>query len=133
MATLTVRLRISSPGCAGRDKFFHTMTSPHNNLVIHQFTQPATVFATAPQFTDPQALDALLQVTGASADDTSLDVACGAGVVACHFAARVSRAVGIDITPAMLDKARQRQARRWQTSACPTTRWTRKPSIASNA
>ncbi len=86
------------------------MPNHHNAQVIAQFTQLATVFATAPQFTDPQALDALLQITGASADDTALDVACGAGVVACHFAARVARAVGIDITPAMLDKARLRQA-----------------------
>lgn len=46
----------------------------------------------------------------AGPDDQSLDVACGAGIVACHFAAVVEHATGIDITPAMLVKAKERQA-----------------------
>ena len=35
-----------------------------------------------------------------------LDVACGGGLVVCAFAQVVRRAEGIDITPAMLDRAR---------------------------
>jgi SAM-dependent methyltransferase len=40
-------------------------------------------------------------------DDTVLDVACGGGIVVCAFAPHVRHATGIDMTPAMLDRARQ--------------------------
>ncbi len=40
-------------------------------------------------------------------DDTVLDVACGGGIVVCAFAPKVRHATGIDMTPAMLDRARQ--------------------------
>lgn len=89
----------------------------HNARVVSQFTHLASAFAEAPQFTDTQALDHLLLVTEASDSDMSLDVACGAGVVACHFAARVQRATGIDITPAMIEKAKERQERLGLTNA----------------
>jgi ubiquinone/menaquinone biosynthesis C-methylase UbiE len=70
----------------------------------------AEAFATAPHILDREALDLLLRSTGACRTDNSLDVACGAGIVACHFAGTVKHATGIDITPAMLDKAKSRQA-----------------------
>lgn len=72
----------------------------------------ADAFATAPHILDRDALDLLLRQTGARPADCSLDVACGAGIVACHFAQVVQHATGIDITPAMLDKARALQASR---------------------
>lgn len=86
------------------------MPASHNETIIAQFSRMADVFSSAPQFTDRESLDVLLRATQASAADTSLDVACGAGVVAAHFAGVVQHATGIDITPAMLHKARERQA-----------------------
>lgn len=86
------------------------MPSEHQSRVIDQFTKLAGAFASAPQFTDTEALDLLLSVTNASATDSTLDVACGAGVVATHFATKVRHATGIDLTPAMLVKARELQA-----------------------
>jgi SAM-dependent methyltransferase len=44
-----------------------------------------------------------------TSDDESLDIACGPGLLVCAFATRVRHATGIDLTPAMLDKARQLQ------------------------
>jgi SAM-dependent methyltransferase len=82
----------------------------HTDTVVDQFTRQASAFAAAPQIQDAEALDLLLKATGAGASDTSLDVACGPGIVACHFASVVRRATGIDITASMLDKARERQA-----------------------
>jgi ubiquinone/menaquinone biosynthesis C-methylase UbiE len=38
--------------------------------------------------------------------DTVLDVACGGGIVVCAFAPHVRQATGIDVTPAMLERAR---------------------------
>ena len=95
------------------------MSASHQDRVVDQFTKLAGAFATAAQFTDVQALDLLLEKTHASAKDTSLDVACGAGVVACHFARVVALARGIDVTPAMLAKARERQAQ----AGLPNIEW----------
>lgn len=82
----------------------------HAEHIVSQFTRTADAFATAPHILDEHALDLMLQSARAGAGDTSLDVACGAGIVACHFARVVQHATGIDLTPAMIDKARLRQA-----------------------
>lgn len=85
------------------------MTSEHRSKVRLQFTKVAEAFASAPQFTDVEALELLISATHPTLQDESLDVACGAGVVATHFAGKVRHATGIDLTPAMLGKARERQ------------------------
>lgn len=82
----------------------------HTERIVSQFTKMADAFATAPHILDEAALKLMLRSTHAGADDNALDVACGAGVVACHFARVVRHATGIDITPAMVEKARSRQA-----------------------
>jgi SAM-dependent methyltransferase len=48
----------------------------------------------------------LVMVSGAGAADTVLDVACGPGLVVAAFAQTCRHASGIDLTPAMIDKAR---------------------------
>ena len=60
----------------------------HDARIVAQFTKMAEAFASSPPIVDREALDVLLEETGASGSDDSLDVACGAGVVACHFAER---------------------------------------------
>ena len=44
--------------------------------------------------------------------DTVLDVACGPGIVACELAKFVSHITGIDITPSMIEQAKQMQKER---------------------
>jgi len=83
----------------------------HDARIVAQFTKMAEAFSSSPPIVDREALDLLLEETGASGSDLSLDVACGAGVVACHFASVVRGATGIDITPAMIEKARALQAK----------------------
>jgi ubiquinone/menaquinone biosynthesis C-methylase UbiE len=78
----------------------------HNETIVDQFTRQAVPFSNAPAMRDRQALHLLIEATGAGADDIALDVACGPGIVACAFAAEVARVVGIDLTPAMIDRAR---------------------------
>jgi ubiquinone/menaquinone biosynthesis C-methylase UbiE len=87
------------------------MSTAHTQTVVEHFTKLADAFGAAEQLTDSKSLDLLLHAANASESDSSLDVACGAGVVACHFARSVRAAEGIDITPAMLTKARERQRR----------------------
>jgi SAM-dependent methyltransferase len=79
----------------------------HNERIVDQFTRQAVPFSTAPPIRDAQALELLVAAAGAGPDDTVLDVACGPGLVACAFARVARHVTGIDITPAMLDRARQ--------------------------
>jgi SAM-dependent methyltransferase len=81
------------------------MTS-HHDLIREQFTRQAVPFSEAPGIRDETALDLLVNATGARADDTALDVACGPGLVVCALARVVRHATGIDLTPAMLERAR---------------------------
>ena len=79
----------------------------HNEIIVDQFTRQANAFAAAPAIQNPQALALLLSACNPTAADASLDVACGPGIVVCAFAERVRSAAGIDLTPAMLAKARE--------------------------
>jgi ubiquinone/menaquinone biosynthesis C-methylase UbiE len=78
----------------------------HQDLILDQFTRQATVFSTAPAITDERALQMIVEAARAGTDDTVLDVACGGGIVVCAFAPHVRHATGIDVTPAMLARAR---------------------------
>ena len=78
----------------------------HRDLVVEQFTKQAIPFSTAPGIQDRDALALLVAATRAGADDAVLDVACGPGLVVCAFAAVVRHATGIDLTPAMIERAR---------------------------
>jgi SAM-dependent methyltransferase len=87
-------------------------TSKHSDLILDQFTRQAVPFATAPSIKDEAALKLIVDWSGAGPADTVLDVACGPGLVVCAFANVARHATGIDITPAMLDRARMYAAKR---------------------
>lgn len=78
----------------------------HKELIVDQFSKQAIAFSTAKTIADEKALQLLIDSVGAGPDDTVLDVACGGGNVVCAFARVVRHATGIDMTPAMLDRAR---------------------------
>src|SRR2546428_522326 len=78
----------------------------HRALIVEQFTKQAVPFSTAPGVRDEEALRVLVEFTGAGPEDTVLDVACGPGLVVCALAAVVRHATGIDVTPAMVERAR---------------------------
>ncbi len=78
----------------------------HRDLIVEQFTKQAVPFSTAPGVRDEEALRLLVDFTGAGLDDTVLDVACGPGLVVCALAGVVRHATGIDVTPAMIERAR---------------------------
>src|SRR5215468_7090256 len=81
--------------------------SEHHDAILDQFTRQATPFATAPGIRDETALRLIVEASGAGPDDTVLDVACGPGLVVAAFARVVRHATGIDVTPAMLTRARE--------------------------
>ena len=78
----------------------------HSRLIRDQFTRQATPFSTASPITDAGALQMIVDAAEPGPADTVLDVACGGGIVVCAFAPQVKHATGIDMTPAMLDRAR---------------------------
>lgn len=79
----------------------------HRATIVDQFTRQAVPFSTAPGIKDEEALALIVRESGAGPDDTVLDVACGPGLVVTAFARVVRHATGIDITPAMLERARE--------------------------
>jgi SAM-dependent methyltransferase len=79
----------------------------HSALIRDQFTRQAVPFSTAAPIADAGALAMLVAAAAAGPDDTVLDVACGGGIVVCAFAPHVRHATGIDMTPAMLERARR--------------------------
>ena len=80
----------------------------HNKQVVDQFSKQAVYFAKLPGHEEAtQLLIQLAEVTGA---DEVLDVACGAGAVACAAARVAGHVVGIDLTPAMIERAASLQA-----------------------
>ena len=94
----------------------HATGVDNKDLILDQFTRQAVPFSTAPGITDDEALRRLVEATSAGPDDTVLDVACGPGLVVCAFARVVRHATGIDLTPAMLDRARALAAKQGVTN-----------------
>src|SRR5262249_11462460 len=89
-----------------------TPMASHRDLILDQFTRQAVPFSTAPGIRDEEALARLDSASGATAHDTVLDVACGPGLVVCAFARVARRVTGIDLTPAMIARARALAAER---------------------
>jgi ubiquinone/menaquinone biosynthesis C-methylase UbiE len=86
--------------------------STHQNLILDQFTRQATPFSTAAPIASEAALRLLVEAAAPRPDDVLLDVACGGGIVVCAFAPHLRHATGIDMTPAMLERARALAAER---------------------
>ena len=82
----------------------------HRDAILDQFTRQAVPFATAPSIRDEAALRTVVEFSGCDPNDTVLDVACGPGILACAFAKVARHVTGIDLTPAMLERARALQA-----------------------
>ena len=82
----------------------------HERTTVDQFTSQAAGFSTAAAMNDAQAMRMLLDAANLSSDDTVLDVACGPGIVAAAFAPAAASVLGIDLTPEMLELARERCA-----------------------
>lgn len=78
-------------------------------IVVDQFTQQAAAFREFAELPG-QPRDVVLAAAGIDAEETVLDVACGPGVATCDLALTARHATGIDVTPAMIEQAKQLQA-----------------------
>jgi ubiquinone/menaquinone biosynthesis C-methylase UbiE len=82
----------------------------HNQRIVDQFTRWAKPFAELPIHADADAMSRTLEACALTPDTDVLDVACGPGILACAQAHHARTVTGIDITPAMIGQARERQA-----------------------
>ncbi|HEU0177828.1 MAG TPA: methyltransferase domain-containing protein [Blastocatellia bacterium] len=82
----------------------------HNQSIVDQFTKQAIPFSQKPQLSSEEILDLMVGACGVTPQDVVLDVACGPGLTACALAKAAARVTGIDITPAMIERAKARQA-----------------------
>jgi SAM-dependent methyltransferase len=84
--------------------------SSHQARIIEQFTQQAVPFSLAPGIKNEESLELLVTSSGVGGEDLVLDVACGPGLVVGAFARVARQATGIDVTPAMIARARELNA-----------------------
>lgn len=84
-----------------------------NQVILNEFTNQAALPENRiPALTNLSAIELLIETSGVTDEESVLDVACGAGYVACAFGTRARQVAGIDITPAMIERARQLQTAR---------------------
>jgi SAM-dependent methyltransferase len=81
--------------------------SDHRARILDQFSRQAIPFSNAPSIRDAGALEQLVRACDTTRDDNVLDVACGPGLVVRAFAEVARHVTGIDLTPAMIDRARE--------------------------
>jgi len=87
----------------------------HQDKILKRFTATADVFAESVRTMLVEESDRLVELATAGlfldSDSLAIDAACGPGTFTRPFASRVRRAVGVDLTPAMIEKARAEAAR----------------------
>ena len=72
---------------------------------VTQFTAQVERFVTSPHVNEPRPVRRFLAAVAPRGDERALDVACGPGLLAKAFAPHVREFVGVDLTPAMVEKA----------------------------
>jgi ubiquinone/menaquinone biosynthesis C-methylase UbiE len=92
-----------------------TSESSHQEKILERFTETADAFARTVRRTRAEEAEELAErVTAGLANSRNLlaiDLACGPGTYTRPLASRVRHAIGADLTPAMVDKARAEAAR----------------------
>jgi ubiquinone/menaquinone biosynthesis C-methylase UbiE len=76
------------------------------------FTQSADSYVQHKGDADRASHEAMLRLSRVQPSDRVLDIGCGPGFVTLLFAERAQEVIGLDLTPALLERARQRQEKR---------------------
>jgi ubiquinone/menaquinone biosynthesis C-methylase UbiE len=83
-----------------------TQPSQHNEQVIDQFTRQAQGYTQLITSLRARGRHEALTPIGAHANDVALDVACGSGGLTIPMAGIVKHITGVDVTPAMIERAK---------------------------
>ncbi|MGC1870063.1 MAG: methyltransferase domain-containing protein [Acidobacteriaceae bacterium] len=84
----------------------------HDAEILDQFTRQAEPFLRRHENSHEDLLQLMVDCADVRREDSVLDIACGPGIVSCFFARHASHVTGLDIVPAMLERARQLQIER---------------------
>jgi ubiquinone/menaquinone biosynthesis C-methylase UbiE len=82
----------------------------HLQRTRYEFTQQAAGFSASAATTDQTQVARLVDALGDAAGGRVLDVACGPGIVTSQLAAVAREVVAFDLTPEMLERAKERCA-----------------------
>ena len=82
----------------------------HQHRIRDEFARQADTMAAAAVFTDQEILDRIRQAAALTSQSRVLDLACGPGIVAEALARDAGGVVALDLTPAMVSRARSRCA-----------------------
>lgn len=77
----------------------------HNKEIIKQFSKQAAPFESKMR-KEVDSVKIVEKMSGLRASDRVLDVACGPGVLSCEIARHAGHVIGIDITFAMIERAK---------------------------
>ncbi len=83
----------------------------HLQRVKQEFTRQADMFASSVATTDEQITQRFIEAIGSNGTGAILDVACGPGIISAALAQKARTLTAFDLTPEMLNKARQRCAK----------------------
>src|SRR5262245_62150042 len=83
------------------------MLGMYEESVRQEFTHQTDTFARAGALKVTEALGALVELVPPDPDARWLEVACGPAMVGRAAATRVGSLLGVDLTPAMIEKGRQ--------------------------
>lgn len=84
----------------------------HNDVIRQSFTTQAPAFAATPWVNDERRIRRLVMAAQLAGKERVLDVATGPGFIAEAFAGTAREVIGVDLTDAMLQIARERTSRR---------------------
>src|ERR1700742_2576179 len=81
-------------------------TDTHSTSIRDEFAHQADSFARSPTMSLAETLDAVVELVPEDGTARWAEVACGPGLIARAMAPRVGSVLGLDLTPAMIEKAR---------------------------
>ena len=84
------------------------MQQTHRAQIRDEFTRQADAMTASAVFTDQEILDRIRVAAGLTPQSRVLDLACGPGIVTAALAPYAGAVTALDLTPAMVARARQR-------------------------
>jgi ubiquinone/menaquinone biosynthesis C-methylase UbiE len=85
-------------------------TDSHSTSIRDEFAHQADSFARSAGMSLAETLGVVVDLAPTDPEARWVDLACGPGLVARAMAPRVGSVLGLDLTPAMVDKARSEAA-----------------------
>jgi ubiquinone/menaquinone biosynthesis C-methylase UbiE len=81
-------------------------TDTHSGAIRDEFAHQADAFARSPTMVLAETLAVVVDLVPEDPEARWVEIACGPGLIARAMAPRVGSVVGLDLTPAMIDRAR---------------------------